>query len=81
MGINTEMGVLIDSPELARTLVENLDSRMQETAYHVVLRDGKTRWVRDSAGQELVLDREPDTSWWERFSAGFMRILPIREQL
>jgi hypothetical protein len=29
----------------------------------------------------VVYKREPGTNLWQRFMAGFMRLLPIREQL
>jgi len=32
-------------------------------------------------GQEKIIKKEPQTSAWERFVAGFYRILPIRGQL
>ena len=32
-------------------------------------------------GVEVIYDKEPQTTWGQRFSAGFMRILPIRGQL
>jgi len=35
----------------------------------------------DDDGTEVILDKEPQTTWGQRFGAGFMRILPIRGQL
>ena len=35
----------------------------------------------DGDGQEEILDKEPQTTWGQRFAAGFYRILPIRGQL
>jgi len=32
-------------------------------------------------GQEKIFKKEPQTSFWDRFMAGFYRILPIRGQL
>jgi putative cardiolipin synthase len=80
-GINTEMGVLMDSPVLATAIANLLESKVPEGAYHVVLRDGGIHWVIFRDGQEVVLDREPDTSWWQRFTARAFRLLPIRGQL
>ena len=51
-------------------------------AYEVVLNENdKLRWHGLNNGEEVILDKEPHTTWWMRFKAGFMRILPIRGQL
>ena len=80
-GINTEMGVLIDSPALAGEVADLLEKKMPENAYRVELRDGKIRWVTHEDGRELVLSKEPDTSFWQRFVTGFLKLLPVRGQL
>jgi putative cardiolipin synthase len=81
VGINTEMGVLLDSPVLAERLAESVESRLPQAAYHVVLLDGEIRWVAQIDGHEVVLDKEPDTTFWQRFTVGFLKLLPIRGQL
>jgi hypothetical protein len=42
---------------------------------------GKLRWRGIEGGVEVIFDKEPQTTWSQRFGAGFMRILPIRGQL
>lgn len=80
--INTELGVIIDSPELAEPMVENLFELAPTQAYEVFLNEeGKLRWRGIENGEQVILRKEPQTSWWQRFVAGFMRILPIRGQL
>jgi putative cardiolipin synthase len=81
VGINTEMGVLLDSTSLAKNLAEILESKISQGAYEVVLEDGKIRWVTHDDGQKVVLDKEPGTTFWQRFTAGFFKLLPIRGQL
>ncbi|SMF39311.1 Phosphatidylserine/phosphatidylglycerophosphate/cardiolipin synthase [Alteromonadaceae bacterium Bs31] len=82
ININTEMGVLIDSPELGKVATRNFDLKLDEKTYEVVLNDkGQLRWIDRSGDNELVLNKEPDTSWWKRFTTGFMGILPIKSQL
>ena len=39
------------------------------------------RALLESYGAEIILTKEPQTSWWQRFSAGFLSILPIKSQL
>ena len=80
--INTELGVIIRSPEMAEQSAETLLAALAEQTYEVFLNEnGKLRWRGLEDGQEVILDKEPQTTWSQRFSAGFMRILPIRGQL
>lgn len=81
--INTEMGVIIRSPEMAQVSADAVDAALPNRAWKVELDDrGRLRWSGlDAGGQRLVYDREPQTSWWDRFRAGVVRILPIRGQL
>ena len=65
-----------------RRAAAGLDSRINEVAYEVVLDDaGRLRWIDRNTEPETIYEKEPDTSWWLRFKAGFYRVLPIREQL
>ena len=43
--------------------------------------DGNLRWRGFKDGQEVIYKKEPEATWGQRFTAGFMRILPIRGQL
>ena len=80
--INTELGVVIESPELAEPLVERLYEVAPTQAYEVFLNEqGKLRWRTLENGEEVVFDREPETAWWQRFAAGFFGLLPINSQL
>jgi len=80
--INTELGVIIDSPRLAEEFAALVDEVLPTKAWEVFLNgDGKLRWRGLADGQEKIFKKEPQTSFWERFMAGFYRILPIRGQL
>lgn len=80
--INTEMGVIIRSPEIASAAAISINDVIAGRAYEVFLNeDEKIRWRSNSAEGEKVYDKEPDTTWWERFKAGVFRILPIKGQL
>jgi len=80
-GINTEMGVLVDSPALASDIVSRVDAALPRIAYRLELREGQLRWILHEDGVEQVLESEPETSFWQRFVAGFLELLPIRGQL
>jgi putative cardiolipin synthase len=79
--INTELGVLIDSPDIGARVGRQLDMALDDMTYEVVLDDDQLRWVDRRGEEEVWLDKEPQTSWWNRFSVGFMRILPVKSQL
>ena len=80
--INTELGVIIHSSEIADQAATRLAALLPNVAYEVVLDDaGRLRWIDRSGAEPVILTSEPQTSWWRRFSAGFMRILPIKGQL
>ena len=42
---------------------------------------GRLRWRATDNGRETILKKEPQTTWGQRFMAGFYRLLPIRDQL
>jgi putative cardiolipin synthase len=80
--INTELGVIIRSSEISEWFASSIDEKLQSGTFEVFLNDkGKLRWRGYNNGEEVILDKEPQTTWGQRFSAGFMRILPIRGQL
>jgi len=81
--INTELGVIIRSPKLAAAAAARIREGIAAQAWDVRLDDrGRLRWHGiDENGAPIVLTKEPQTSWWDRFVAGFVRILPIRGQL
>lgn len=80
--INTELGVIIRDPELAMRFSAWVEEKLPTHTYEVFLNeDGKIRWRGYKNGQETIYDKEPDTTWGQRFKAGFVRILPIKSQL
>ena len=80
--INTEMGVIIRDPALCEAFLQGIEGSIDEQAFEVFLNEkGKLRWRTRDDGELTLYDKEPQTSWWQRFSAGVMRILPIRSQL
>ncbi len=77
--INTELGVIIRSPEIAGFLADGVDKALADNTFEVILNEkGQLRWRAIDDGQEYLFDKEPQTSWGQRFMAGFYRVLPIR---
>ncbi|MEL7450575.1 MAG: phospholipase D family protein [Pseudomonadota bacterium] len=80
--INTESGVIIRSPELARHFEQDVRSGLEQETYELFLNeDGRLRWRSRRDGTDDILHKEPETSWYQRLMAGLMRLLPIRSQL
>jgi len=80
--INTEMGVIIDDASLATYFSQRVEKALLEKTYKVFLNDnGKLRWLAVDGTVETIYQKEPQTSWWQRFKVGFVRLLPIRGQL
>ena len=81
--INTELGVIIRSPALAETFLQQIEANLPRQTYAVFLdQKGKLRWRGiDRDGTEVIYTKEPETSWGQRFMAGLMRLMPVRGQL
>ena len=80
--LNTELGVIIHDPDLAELYSEKMVNDLRSQTYEVFLNEkGKVRWRSFEDGEEVIYDKEPSTTWGQRFSAGFVRMLPIRSQL
>ena len=76
--LNTEMGVVIESPVLARRLVEKLDRDLPAIAWQVRLRDdGALEWIDRAGGAEVRLAEEPETSAARRAFIRALSTLPI----
>ncbi|HYP85224.1 phospholipase D family protein [Variovorax sp.] len=73
--LNTEMGLVIDSPTLARHLASGVDGAYPALAYRVQLNaQGNTDW-EDGSGVVQTVD--PETSWLERTIVRIESWLPI----
>lgn len=80
--LNTESGVLIESGTLGREFGNWFDSEIDTQTWQVYLdENGHLRWRGIEDGQEVIYKSEPMATFWQRFTAGFMRILPVRGQL
>ncbi len=78
---NTEVGVLVDSPELAARVRELAMQGMAPTlSYEAKLQDGKVVWVTEDDGKLHTLTREPG-SWWRRFNAWMSTTVGLERML
>jgi putative cardiolipin synthase len=79
---NTEIGVIIQSQEIALKLAENFDTDIQLISYELKLEDGAIRWYSYADGNVVeTWDVEPETTWWLRFKVSLMKLLPVESKL
>ena len=81
-GANTEFGMFIESPALAKELLRVINISRLESAYRVRLApdDASLQWITSDGDREIVLDTEPESSGWLRVH-NFIFGLFVSEQL
>ncbi len=75
--LNTEMGLLIESAALARTIARAIDKMVAHGVYHLALDGHRLEWLEPTAEGGIRYHREPKTSFLKRLAVGFMALLPI----
>ncbi len=79
--LNTELGVIIDSPLLANQIEQAFDKQIPEQSYRVqLLENGELQWESgpDAHGAPLnVYTVEPGSSWLSRLIMRALALLPI----
>ena len=81
--INTEIGLHVESPQLAAQVIKYMDEGVQpENSYRVQLdADGKLEWVTETNGRTERYSKDPGASFWQRCVSAFIEILPVEGQL
>jgi len=86
--INTEIGVIIDSPELAQQMAARFESMVQpEASYALALRTGRPGtgatlvWRTVEQGLPQEYSREPAQSGWRRLQVRALSLLPVAREL
>lgn len=81
--LNTEIALLIDSPELAGQVAQFIGAGMAgDVAYRPELRDARLVWcAQQPGGGECELRREPGWTMWRGLWLRLLSILPIDEQI
>ncbi len=65
---NTEMGIFIDSPQLAREVLRLMDLDKLQASYRLMLApDGGLRWTAADDEGEVSFDDEPDAGFGTKF--------------
>ena len=81
--LNSELGILVHSPELAQRVARDIEQNMKpENSWRVMLGEqGSLRWIDERGGVVTYYDHEPETGFWRRFRSGFLSLLPIEKYL
>lgn len=82
--LNTEDGVIVDSPALAKALLAIFaDATKPVHSYQVLLDEqGRVYWEgKQPKGPVIRYDHAPETSWWRRFKVDAGGLLPIESLL
>lgn len=76
--LNTEMGVVIDSPEFVSEVQSVFESRVPKRAYEVILSNkGSLNWIEQRDGGKTIHNREPNTGPLQLFGIRLLSKLPI----
>lgn len=85
--LNTEVGLLIESPDLARQIIARFDEFSASSNSYRVTRSNDTAtgaaltWHTSVDGRTIEWHYEPDTTAWQRLQMDFLSFLPIEDQL
>lgn len=86
--VNTEIGVVINSPELARQVATRFEAIAQPANSYVLAVDGTNAaggpalaWRTLEDGKAIEYRQEPDASIWRRAKVDMLSMLPLDELL
>ncbi|MEZ5646091.1 MAG: phospholipase D family protein [Burkholderiaceae bacterium] len=76
--LNTELGVVVESPALASAITGTLDKMLPAHAYELRLGNGgRIEWIEHTASGELIHHDEPGATRWRRWFVSALSWLPI----
>lgn len=76
--LNTEIGVIINSPPLANAVHKTMDDNLKKYAYKLVLdSQQKINWLKETPQGIVTLRKEPKMKWWQKAGVKVISWLPI----
>jgi len=83
---NTEIGIILESEEIADRMALFFEETVPAIAFRLELKTDENDfehivWHGVVDGENKTLFWEPHTTFWQRFSMGFLRLLPAESQL
>jgi cardiolipin synthase C len=86
--LNTEIGLIIDSPEISEQMAARFTSMTQLVSAYTVIARPATRagqfrlaWKTSEHGNILEYNREPARSSWQRMKVNLLTLLPLDPEL
>ncbi|MCW8983468.1 MAG: phospholipase D-like domain-containing protein, partial [Gammaproteobacteria bacterium] len=80
--LNTEIGVMIDSPELAAAVLNLFTQSIRsENSYRLSFQQGSLRWQTKEGRREIQYNNEPKSSFWKRLLVRLIGLLPAENLL
>jgi len=88
MHLNTEIGLIIDSPELAQQIATRFEAMVQPVnSYRLALRPNDSggvpslMWQTQEGAQVIEYNEEPTRSGWQRLKVNLLSLLPLDKEL
>jgi putative cardiolipin synthase len=80
---NSEIALIVDHPGFAAEVLEEMARDFApDAAWRLSLDSAdKLLWSGEVGGEMVELNKDPDTTWWNRFVWGVMRIFPLENEL
>ncbi len=80
---NSEIALVVYGEEFGRKVLAEMSEEFEsDNAYRLFLNErGRVRWRLDCEGCTQVWKREPESTFWRRFAATFIGLLPIENEL
>ncbi|MHA3099130.1 phospholipase D-like domain-containing protein [Acinetobacter brisouii] len=76
--LNTEIGVVLDSPSLAKAIHDTMDQNLGLYSYTLSLTpQQQIHWERNTQYFRKVYPHEPDMKWWQKIGLKLISWLPI----
>ncbi|WP_151980722.1 phospholipase D family protein [Acinetobacter guerrae] len=76
--LNTEIGVVLNSPTLAKSIHQTMDQQLTHYAYKLVLdANHNINWYRQTPTSTKIYKKEPRMKWWQRAGVKIISWLPL----
>lgn len=80
--LNTELGFVIESEDMAKAITDTFDHTVPYYAYKLALeKNNDLVWISQSSQGTQTQTTEPASSFWKRLYVGFLSWLPIESLL
>lgn len=82
MLLNTEMGLMIESPALAEQISQAFEQEIPWRSYRLSLdAQGQLQWEAPPLGSGIIYHSEPNTGWFKRWGLRLLELLPLEPLL